>query len=124
MDRPWIKPTDVKEYSDIEKVKARDAEKLKVDITRAEAAVISYTHNSFHDVDVLPAEVRSALIILAEYYAFQATKALGGVKSETFDDYSYTVSDSMLAISDLGIAGLLDGHVIRQGTVTMKLRRL
>jgi len=124
MGRPWIQPAEVREYSDIDAVKNRSDAKLTVDITRAEAAVIKYTHNTFDGQETLPAEVKSALLILTEYYAYQAAKALGGVKSETFDDYSYTVSDSMLAISDLGIASLLDEYIQKQGTVTMKLRKL
>lgn len=47
MARPWVTPDNVKEYSDLEDVLNRSEKKLKYDIQRAEAYIISFTNNSF-----------------------------------------------------------------------------
>ena len=48
-ERPWATPEEVKEYTDYPSVKKRDDAKLKIDITRAEQYVISYTNNKFEE---------------------------------------------------------------------------
>lgn len=126
--RPWATPAEVKEYSDRPAVQQRADAKVAIDITRAEQYIIAYTNNDFSDAakypDV-PAAVKTAAILLAEHYGFTAKSGGGVMKSETFDDYSYTAAEgSLVDLLDLG--PLLDEFVVtaaRSG-VTMKLRRL
>ena len=124
--RPWISPDDVREYTEVEKVKDRTDARLLVDITRAEQYVITYTHNDFSDYEEIPSPVRTAVLILAENYGHNAVLVSKGVKSETFDDYSYTAADSASSIEDLGLAALLDDFVKAQAnnSVTMRMRKL
>lgn len=130
MNRPWITPQKVKDYSSSDKVKARSDDKLAFDIARAERYVIYYTHNKFDTEEYaskLPSDVTMAVTLLAEAYAKQAIIQKEGVmSSETFDDYSYTMnSDSDIADS-LDLALMLDDFVIPEdsGKVVMKLRKL
>ena len=119
-------------YTDIEAVQQRKKEKLEMDIARAEQYVITYTHNRFERDEAIPAPVRTAVILLAEAYASYANqlKKTGGgaVKSETFDDYSYTAGEGTFEdmVKALDLAALLDDFVVKQasGTVTMRMRRL
>lgn len=129
--RPWVTPEDVKGYSDREKVKARSDDKLKIDISRAEQYVIQYTQNRFDDAEkypTIPEEVKTAVILIAEVYGNAAADGKGEYKSETFDDYSYTVADTAVKLENLDLASLLGSHVIEaargQNDVTMKLRKL
>ena len=95
MVRPWITPDRVREYSASVKVKERTDTQLKVDITRAESYVIFHTNNSFDSKEyeeAIPADVEMAVILLAEGYALKSVQQTnGGITSETFDDYSYTM---------------------------------
>lgn len=129
--RPWVTPEDVKSYSDREKVQTRSDEKLKVDISRAEQYVIQYTQNRFDDAakyPAIPTEVKTAVILIAEVYGNTAADGKGEFKSETFDDYSYTVADTAVKLENLDLASLLDEHIVEtargQNAVTMKLRKL
>ena len=131
-ERPWVLPKEIKAYTDIEAVQQRKKDKLEMDIARAEQYVITYTHNRFDGYDKIPGPVRTAVILLAEAYASYANqlKKTGGgaVKSETFDDYSYTAGEGTFEdfVKALDLAALLDDFVIKQasGTVTMRMRRL
>lgn len=129
--RPWVTPAEVREYSDNPNVQKRKSAKLRVDITRAEQYVITYTHNDFSDEEKypeIPDAVKAAVLILAEAYARSATSRFitQGVKSETFDDYSYTADEGTIDYDSLGLAGLLDPYVIAEANcgVTLRLRRL
>lgn len=131
-ERPWVKPSEVKAYTDIQAVQERAKAKLEMDIMRAEQYIITYTHNRFEDYDEIPAPVKTAVILLAEAYASYAnilkeTKG-GAFKSETFDDYSYSAGDGTFedSIKALDLAALLDDYVVSQanGSVTMRLRKL
>lgn len=124
--RPWVSPEEVRAYSEVEEVKNRTDERIAVDITRAEQYVITYTHNDFSSYEEIPSPVKTAVLILAENYAHSAILVARGVKSETFDDYSYTAADSVASIEDLDLAALLDDYVIAKpnNSVTMRLRRL
>lgn len=140
MTRPWVSPQQVKEYTDIEAVKERSDAKLAVDIARAEQYVINYTHNDFSSIayaTTIPAEVIYAIILLAEAYANQAIitakqsgtiTSKGGKKSETFDDYSYTLSDSAIEvdIASLNLSSLLDEYILAEATgkVLLRMRKL
>ncbi len=131
-ERPWVLPEDVKAYTEIEAVQKRSDARLEVDIARAEQYVISYTHNKFSDCAEIPSPVRTAVILLAEAYASysnQLKKTGGGaVKSETFDDYSYTAGEGTFEdlLKALDLDALLDGYVITEprSGVTMRLRKL
>lgn len=131
-ERPWVLPKDVKAYTEIEAVQQRGKARLEMDIARAEQYVITYTHNRFTDCAEVPAPVRTAVILLAEAYASYANqlKKTGGgaVKSETFDDYSYTASEGTFEdlVKALDLAALLDDYVVTQasGTVTLRMRRI
>ena len=139
MTRPWVSPQQVKEYTDIGAVKERTDDKLKVDITRAEQYVINYTHNDFSATiyaTSIPDEVKYAVILLAEAYANQAiisakqsgTKiSHGGANSETFDDYSYSISDGAeIDIASLNLSSLLDGYILAEATgkVVLRMRKI
>lgn len=131
-ERPWVTSAEVKAYTDYPTVKSRADEKLAVDISRAELRVIDYTNNRFEDATkypVIPESVKTAVILIAEMYAFNAAEGAegkGGYKSETFDDYSYTLADTNAKLDNLDLGPLLDEYInlkSRNG-VTMKLRKL
>lgn len=124
--RPWVTPQEVKDYSEIPAVQQRSDARLTVDIARAEQYVITYTHNSFEDVEEIPQAVKTAVLILAEAYGHNAVVAAREVKSETFDDYSYTAEASQISLEALDLAALLDDYVKvepRNG-VTLRMRKL
>ena len=127
--RPWVSPEDVKAYTEYPSVQKRADSKLKIDISRAEQYIISFTNNSF-DADELtetPEAVKTAVILVAEAYAYNATISANEMKSESFDDYSYTMADvTPIDISALDIAALLEDYTnpeARRG-VTMRMRAL
>ena len=128
VERPWVTPQEVKDYSDFDDVQQRSEKKLKVDISRAEQVVISYTHNRFDDeaLESIPGGVKTAVILLAERYAHTSFVASKAYKSETLDDWSYTVNDSEVSLVDLGLNALLDEYVlpIAAGSLFMRLRKL
>lgn len=123
--RPWVTPQEVKDYSEIVAVQKRSDARLTVDITRAEQYVITYTHNSFKDEEI-PTPVKTAVLILAEAYAHNAIVAAKEVKSETFDDYSYTAEATQISVEALDLAALLDDYVIAEprNGVTLRMRKL
>jgi hypothetical protein len=128
MERPWIAPSDVKDYSDLADVQNRSDTKLTIDIRRAESYIIKYTNNDFSDdkySDSIPEDIRVADILLAEYFAHNMS-VIGNKKSESFDDYSYTVEDSTIDVTALGLDTLLDPYVIARasGKVNMRMRKL
>lgn len=129
MQRPWVKPEDVRDYSSSAKLKERSDDQLKFDIARAEAYVVYYTHNDFSGKDYaakVPEDIRIAVIVLAEAYAKQAIlQKEGSLNSETFDDYSYTASTDTQIADSLGLGVMLDAYTLdSRGTVSMKLRKL
>ena len=124
--RPWVTPQEVKDYSEIPAVQQRSDTRLTVDIARAEQYVITYTHNSFMDEEEIPPPVKTAVLLLAEAYGHNAAIAAKEVKSETFDDYSYTTETSQISIEALDLAALLDDYVITEprNGVTLRMRKL
>lgn len=125
--RPWVTPQEVKEYTEIAVVQKRTDARLMVDISRAEQYVIAQTHNTFEDHEEIPTAVKTAVILLAEAYANNAAESAKKVKSETFDDYSYTATDSStISISGLDLASLLDDYTITapNNGVIMRMRKL
>lgn len=125
--RPWIAPVDVKAYTEYSSVKKRNDAKLATDISRAEQYIISYTNNDFAEYEEIPAEVKTAITLVAEAYGYNACLATRDKKSEQFDDYSYTAADSEpIDIESLDIAPLLEKHCkqkTRDG-VTLRMRKL
>lgn len=130
--RPWITPQEVRDYSGYKEVQDRTDAQLAVDITKAEAYVIRYTKRTFNGIEAdgspekLPEEVKTAVILLAEMYAYNAAIRQVRMKSETFDDYSYTVDTSMIDIDSLGLDGLLDAYVddTARGDMFFRMRKL
>ena len=131
-DRPWVTPAEVIAYTDYTQVQSRDETKIAMDIQRAEAWVIAYTNNDFSDYDEIPDDVKLAVILLAEAYGYNACAdaSTGGrrLKSESFDDYSYSSDDAYISLDDLynEIKPLLDPYVLvaaRNG-ITMRMRRI
>ena len=125
-DRPWVTPEEVKDYSEIPAVQKRSDARLTVDIARAEQYVVTYTHNSFEGEEEIPQSVKTAVLILAEAYAHKAITPAKEVKSETFDDYSYTSETSQISIEELDLAALLDEFVRTEprNGVTLRMRKL
>jgi len=131
-ERPWVLPKEVREYTEIEAVQNRSKARLETDIARAEQYVTNYTHNPFTDCTEVPPPVKTAVILLAEAYASyssQLKKTGGGaLKSENFDDYSYTASDGTFEdlVKALDLDALLDAYVIAEphARVTLRMRKL
>lgn len=129
VSRPWITPEDVKNYTEQKDVKERADEKLKFDITRAEQRVIKITNNRFDSDEYteLPEPVRMATILIAEAYAKNTVEGTRRqIKSETFDDYSYTAESATIDLDNLNLEELLADYIIEAGIgkVVMKLRSL
>jgi len=135
MSRPWIIPQDIKDYSDLPEIKERDEKKIKIDIQRAENYVITLTNNKFVDLDTdgneipVPEDVKTAVILLSEAYGYNAVlkQKQGVIKSETFDDYSYTRNEiKEISIESLDLPLLLDNYKINESknAVTMRLSAL
>lgn len=115
--RPWVTPEEVIQYTSHEDVLKRPVEKLVFDISRAELKVIAKTNNSFgEEYPEIPEPVKMAVILLAEAYAknsIEATKKQ--IRSETFDDYSYSVESGAVDIEGLDIDDLLAEYVLAKG---------
>lgn len=129
-NRPWVAPQEVKDYTEYPSVAKRADAKLSVDIARAEQYVISFTNNKFEDEEkypTVPDRVKTAVILVAEAYAFNACVAAREMKSEQFDDYSYTTADAQLIdIPSLDIAPLLEDYIIEEtrNGITLRMRKL
>ena len=124
--RPWVTPLEVRDYTEIKSVQERNDTRIAVDISRAEQYVISYTNNDFSDYEEIPQNVKTAVILLAETYGYNSVVSAKEVKSETFDDYSYTAENNTISFDTLGIKPLLEEFikVKPKNGVTMRLRRL
>jgi len=124
-----ITPQDVKDYTTSSKVKARTDVQLEVDIDRAELKLESMTGRKIDDsiFSPLPTNVKTFLILWAEYYAAASDFESIGMKSETFDDYSYT-KDSASTISTPDTYSLIEDYIATGGQigteVYMRMRRL
>ena len=125
--RPWVQPSEVKTYTEYPSVKTRDDAKVAVDISRAEQYIIAFTNNDFADCEEIPAGVKTAVILVAEAYGFNACLAAREMKSEQFDDYSYTAADAKpIDIGALDIASLLEEFTVKKARngVTLRMRKL
>lgn len=125
--RPWVTPSEVKDYSDLADVQARSDAKLTIDIQRAEAYIIKYCGHDFSSekYTTIPDNVKTADLVLSEYYSHKQG-AIGKMKSETFDDWSYTSTESDYLIKTLDLESLLDAYVEVKpsGKINMRLRKL
>ena len=75
----------------------------------------------------IPENIKTAVLLIAEAYAHNAVEQTKvRLKSETFDDYSYTAESSIIDVGKLGVESLLDDYVVVQppNGVTMRLRSL
>ena len=127
VNRPWVTPQEVKEYTEYPSVQSRADAKLSVDIARAEQYVIAFTNNKFEDLEEIPQSVKTAIILVAEAYAFNACIAAREMKSEQFDDYSYTTADTVaIDLDTLDIAPLLEEYTVEKprNGVTLRMRKL
>lgn len=126
MVRPWVTPQEIRDYSEIPKIQKRSDTRIAVDIARAEQYIITYTHNSFSSERKIPQAVRTAVLLLAEAYGNNAVADSKEVKSETFDDYSYTCESTQINVESLGLEVLLDEFVVptEKNRISMRLRRL
>ena len=127
VNRPWVTPQEVKEYTEYPSVQSRADAKLSVDIARAEQYVIAFTNNKFEDLEEIPQSVKTAIILVAEAYAFNACIAAREMKSEQFDDYSYTAADTVaIDLDTLDIAPLLEEYTEEKprNGVTLRIRKL
>lgn len=138
-NRPWITPEYLRTYTNYDSVKNLTDEKLKFYIMRSEMYIISigkkYYNIDFSNAEKYPTPVDEGLkladAITTEHYALTSTddSTFKGLKSETFDDYSYTKYDNQTgSINDLGILDIL-GSLVPSATTTkkpvmMRLRKL
>ena len=126
--RPWVSPEDVKSYTSHKDVAVRADQKLMFDIARAEKKVMHITNNKFDDYVEIPCDVKMAVILIAEAYAKNDIEAAKEkkIKSETFDDYSYTADSVTINLDSLDLEDLLSDYIITAGIgkTMMKLRIL
>lgn len=126
-NRPWATSEDVKNYTEYPSVKKRDDSKIAVDIKRAEQYIISYTNNAFRNSVEIPEPVKTAVILVAEAYAYNTTLTSREMKSEQFDDYSYTVADAEpIDLAGLDLASLLEDYckAEEKSGITLRMRAL
>lgn len=127
VQRPWVQPSEVKIYTEYPSVKSRDDAKVAVDISRAEQYIIAFTNNDFSECEEIPEGVKTAVILVAEAYGYNACLAAREMKSEQFDDYSYTAADAEpIDIGALDIASLLEEFAVKKARngVTLRMRKL
>ena len=88
--------------------------------------IITYTHNNFEDYEEIPEAVKTAALILAEAYAYNSSISAKEIKSESFDEYSYTAESKSITVESLDLAALLDEYVknVPNNGVTMRMRKL
>ena len=125
VNRPWVTPEEVKTYTDHKEIAERSNEKLKTDIFRAEQKVISITHNNFdsEELEKIPESVKIAVMILAEAYANNSIeKSKKQIRSETFDDYSYSLDSGIIDIDSLDLDYLLKDDMLEAGSGNVILR--
>lgn len=123
--RPWVTPEEVKTYTDHKEIAERDDGKLKTDIFRAEQKVISITHNNFDsdELEEIPDPVKIAVMILAEAYANNSIeKSKKQIRSETFDDYSYSLDSGVVNIDELDLGYLLEDFMMDAGNGNVRFR--
>ena len=126
MLRPWVSPQDLKDYTEIKEIKERADKKLAFDIARAEQKIIKITNNKFDAeeyAEQIPETVKMAIILVAEEYAKNTIeKAKKQIKSESFDDYSYTLDSGIIDLDSLNLEELLSDYIMSEGIGKMMMR--
>lgn len=127
MIRPWITVGELERFTERTEVKNLTPLRTSVMINLAESKIIAYCHHDFSD-DVkypeLPESVKNATYILAEAFCYNDSRQTTGViKSETYDDYSYTIesSETSTDFDVLGIATLLKPYVEDAGDMFLRV---
>lgn len=117
MTRPWVRPEQLVEFSEHESVKSKSTIRLSAMISLAESKIIAFCKHDFSDEDKypeLPLDVKNATLILADALCYNDSLQISGtLKSETYDDYSYTVEVKEIStdFDILGIESLLKPYV-------------
>ena len=126
MLRPWVSPQDLKDYTEIKEIKERADKKLAFDIARAEQKIIKITNNKFDAEEYsekMPETVKMAIILVAEAYAKNTIeKPKKQIKSESFDDYSYTLDSGIIDLDSLNLEELLSDYIMSEGIGKMMMR--
>lgn len=127
MARPWIIPEEVIQFSEHECVHNKSIIKLETMISLAESKIIKYCHHDFSDEKYteLPADVKNAVLILADALSYNdSLRTSGKLKSESYDDYSYSVDVSEINtdFDSLDIASLLEQYVIDESEGNLFMR--
>lgn len=126
MIRPWVSPQDLKDYTEIKEIKERADKKLAFDIARAEQKIIKVTNNKFDAeeyAEKMPETVKMAIILVAEAYAKNTIEtAKKQIKSESFDDYSYTLDSGIIDLESLNLEELLSDYIMSEGIGKMMMR--
>lgn len=112
LSSPYVTPEEVIDYTEDEDLKKRPLSKIKFDIVRAESKVFSLCNQDFSSMDELPSPVKLSIILYAEYYALGAIKLknINKYKSESYDDYSYQLSEDEIPEPD--IYNLIEPYII------------
>lgn len=122
MIRPWITADELERFTERTEVKDLNPLRKSVMINLAESKIIAYCHHDFSDEKYpeIPMAVKNATYILAEAFCYNDRRQTTGViKSETYDDYSYTIESSEIStdFDVLGIATLLKPYVEDAGDI-------
>lgn len=129
-ERPWVTPEELKEYTEFEEVRTAPtaSSKLTSPGRRAGSSTTATTDSTTRRNTPKSRRMsRTAVLLIAEAYAHNAVEQTKvRLKSETFDDYSYTAESSIIDVGKLGVESLLDDYVVVQplNGVTMRLRSL
>lgn len=114
---PWITANDLFAFTERDEVKNKSAVKVSAIISIAESKIKEYCKHDFTDEEkypTVPKEVVNATLILADALCYNDSLRTSGIlKSETYDDYSYTVDVSEIStdFDMLGISSLLKPYV-------------
>lgn len=118
MERPWVTTEELLEFTERSEVKKKSPAKIAVMISLAESKIISFCKHDFSNDDdypTVPQDIKNATLILADALCYNdSLRTSGVVKSESFDDYSYTVDVGEVSIDFdvLGISALLEPYTI------------
>ena len=118
MQRPWITSKELLEFTERSEVQKKSPAKIAVMISLAESKIISFCKHDFSNDDDypnVPQDIKNATLILADALCYNdSLRTSGVVKSESFDDYSYTVDVEEVStdFDVLGISTLLEPYAL------------
>lgn len=116
--RPWITANELTDFSNHKEVIDTNSVRTTVLISLAESKIIAYCHHDFSDDEIypsIPEEVKNAALILSDALVYNDNLRNDvSIKSQTFDDYSYTAEETLVPVSfdELGLSTLLDNYVL------------